>query len=68
MAPTHEPTQARMVAAVRRRVRGVLVEVTPGPGLRCASVLPQDSQRMHARGVVVSGAFLGPSAVRSLSR
>ena len=23
---------------------------------------------MHARGVVVSGAFLGPSAVRSLSR
>ena len=68
MAPTHEPTQARMVAAVRRRVRGVLVEVTPVPGLRCASVLPQAIQRMHASGVVVSGESLALSAVRSLPR
>lgn len=64
----HEPTQVRMVAAGRRRVRGVLAEVTQVLGLQCASILPQDSQRMHARGVVVSDAFLGPSAVRRLSR
>jgi hypothetical protein len=64
----HEPTQTRMVAAVRCRVRGVLAEVTQVLGLQCASILPQDSQRMHASGVVVSGAFLGPSAVRRLSR
>ena len=64
----HEPTQTRMVAAVRRRVRGVLVEVTQVLGLQCASILPQASQRMHASGVVVSEAPLRPSAVRSLSR
>ena len=64
----HEPTQTRMVAAVRRRVRGVLAEVTQVLGLQCASVLLQAIQRMHASGVVVSRAFLGPSAVRSLSR
>ena len=64
----HEPTQVRLVAALRRRVRGALAEVTQVPGLSCASVLPQAIQRMHASGVVVSGKPLGPSAVRSLPR
>ena len=64
----HEPRQARMVAAVRRRVRGVLAEVTQVLGLQCASVLLQAIQRMHASGVVVSREPLGPSAVRSLPR
>jgi hypothetical protein len=35
----HEPTQTRMVAAVRCRVRGVLAEVTQVLGLQCASIL-----------------------------
>ena len=64
----HEPTQARMVADLRRRARGALAEVTQVPGLQCASALPQDSQRMHASGVVVSEAPLGPSVVLSLPR
>ena len=64
----HEPTQTRMVAAVRRRVRGVLAEVMQVLGLQCGSILPQDIQRMHASGVVVSEAPLGPPAARSLPR
>ena len=38
----HEPTQARMVADLRRRARGALAEVTQVPGRQCASVLLQD--------------------------
>ena len=64
----HEPTRARMVADLRRRARGTLAEVTQVPGLQCASVLPQDIEQMHANGVVLSEAPLGPSVVLSLPR
>ena len=46
----HEPTQVHLVAALHRRVRGALAEVTQVPGLSCASVLPQAISQMHASG------------------
>ena len=64
----HEPTQDRIVSALRRRRSVSLVELTQGLGLQCASILPQDIQRMQASGVVVYEEPLGPSAVLSLPR
>ena len=43
----HEPTQTRMVAAVRCRVRGVLAEVTQVLGLQCAITTGQEAYQNH---------------------
>jgi hypothetical protein len=64
----HEPTQDRIGSALRRRLRVSMVELTQVLGLQCASILPQDIQRMKASDVVVYDEPLGPSAVLSLPR
>ena len=62
----NEPTQERIVSELRRRVRVSIAELTQVLGVQCASILPQEIQRMKDSGVVVYDEPLGPSSVLSL--
>jgi hypothetical protein len=62
----HEPMQDFIVAALRRRVRASLADVTQLLGVQFASLLPQEIERMKASGLVVYKEPLGPSSVLSL--
>ena len=61
-----EPTQERMVSALRRRVRVSRAELMQVLGLQFASILPQEIQRMKDSGLVMYAEPLGPSSVISL--
>ena len=62
----NEPTQELIVSELRRRVRVSMAELTQVLGLQCASVLPQEIQRMKTSGVVVYEEPLGLYSVLSL--
>ena len=62
----NEPTQERIVSALRRRVRVLMADLTQVLGVQFASVLPQEIQRMKASGVVVYEEPLGLYSVLSL--
>jgi predicted ArsR family transcriptional regulator len=62
----NEPTQERIVSALRRRVRVSMEELTQVLGLQFASILPHEIQRMKASGVVVYEEPLGLYSVLSL--
>jgi hypothetical protein len=64
--PMSEPTQDLIVSELRRQVRVSIAELTQVLGVQCASVLPQQIQRMKASGVVVYEEPLGPYSVLSL--
>jgi hypothetical protein len=63
-----EPTQELIVSELRRRVRVSIAELMQVLGLQCASILPQEIQRMKESGLVVYDEPLGPSSVLSLPR
>ena len=62
----NEPTQELIVSELRRRVRVSIADLTQVLGLQCASMLPQEIQRMKDSGFVVYDEPLGPSSVLSL--
>jgi hypothetical protein len=62
------PTQDLIVSELRRRVRASLDDLTQLLGVQFASVLPQEIQRMKARGLVIYEEPLGLYSVISLPR
>ena len=63
-----EPTQEFIVSELRRRVRASIAELLQVLGLQCASILPQEIQRMKASGLVVYEEPLRPYSLLRLPR